>query len=336
MALNKEQILALVGRYEEQESDFKSLAAELHACLAEAVSSRAVRHMITHRSKGAASLERKLWKNREEYENEEFASALSPRLKDLAAARVLLYLPDDIDRVVEAIEGHFDEKGHTSVKKDLRDPNRNYSAVHLHVTCNGSALSIAKLTPETIVEIQVCTISDHLWNELEHDIIYKQPSGEPDTAQRELLLALKGELDLAARTANRLMRHTNDLIAANTARIVNADDLMDALRLRAGRRLRGDFESLFALLNGLMDPVSPAALHGCFLDGRQEEEARTLQREFDPDGNHEDVGCLLLQLFPNFPNGAIVQFVASLDVQRPLMSFARRVAEALRQRSGQS
>lgn len=336
MPLTKEQILLLVGRYEEQESCFKSLAAELHAFLADAVGSRAVRHMITHRAKGSASLERKLWKSREQHEMDDFRSALSPPIKDLAAARVLLYLPDDIDPVVGAIAGHLREKGHTAVPKDLRRPESHYSAFHFHVTCNGDAFAREGLEPETIVEIQVCTISDHLCNELEHDIIYKQPSGEPDTAQKELLVALKGELDLAARTANRLMRHTQRLISTNTAKIESADDLQFSLRSRAGRSLRGDFESLFNILNGLMDPLSHAALHECFTTGRREEEARELMRSYDPDGSQEDAGCLLLQLFPNFANVAIIGFVDSSDVQRPLMRFARRVAEGLHARGRQS
>jgi len=330
--LSHEDVLLIVGRYDECCQSFEHLASSVHGVLAKVVGSRATRHMITHRAKSPTSLERKLWKDRDRYVAGDFDGSLSPPMKDLAAARVLLYLPADIDQIVDAVHDHFSSAGHTVVRKDKRRLDE-YSAVHLQVTCDGSAMTVEGIPPTTVLEIQVCTIADHLWNELEHDIIYKQPSGEPDAAQQELLFVLRGELNLAASTANRLMRHTNELIAANTARIVNVEELQFALRVRANRALRGDFSALFDLLVGLVDPFSRAALHGCFETGRLEGDAQALLDELDVDGAQGDVGLIVLQLLPNFALAAIEAFVDSHEDPPPLFKFARRVAVAVHTRA---
>lgn len=174
---------------------------------------------------------------------------------------------------------------------------------------------------------QICTITAHVWNELEHDIIYKQPSGEPDVAQHELLHALHGELDLATRTAGRLMAHTQDLIAQNTAPIRGAEDLQHCLRNRArGRGLKGDFGALYQLLAGILDPLTSASLHTCFLDGISEDSAKRLVEEYDPDGSHGDVGTLVLQLVVRGFNVELLDaFISSIPEPPSLLKFVRRV-----------
>jgi len=329
VALTKNDILLICGRYEEQRPSFAGLASAVHAVLANVVETQAVKHMVAHRAKKASSLQRKLWKDREVHSLGDFAKSLSPPMKDLAAARVLLYLREDVDPVVDAIGRHFNSCKHTLKKTDKRKAGR-YSAVHLHVTCDGSALEAPDIAPITVFEVQVCTLLDHVWNELEHDIIYKQPSGEPDAAQNELLIALNGELSLASQSASRLMHHTHGLISKNTAPILDADQLHYSLRLRCGgKTLSGDFKALFELLLGLMDPLHMAALHECFQTGHSEAQARQLLSEYDPDGSHGDVGHIVVQLLPNFSMETIESFVGSHGQPPALFKLVRRVAAGI-------
>jgi ppGpp synthetase/RelA/SpoT-type nucleotidyltranferase len=334
MSLTETDVLLLVGRYEEQRQTFERLATSAHTAMAGIVEPCKVRHMITHRAKGAASFRRKLWNNRENHVLADFDESLSPPIKDLAAVRVLLYLPDDIETVVSAIQSHFFDHGHAVKPSDKRSGDM-YSAYHFHMDCAGDGLVVGDAPTRSVFEIQVCTVTAHLWNELEHDIIYKQPLGRPDAAQSELLVALHGELMLASRTANRLMIHTNKLIGKNTAPIRDAESLQHYLQARAeGVRVRGDFAALFDLLSGLLEFLTSAALHNCFLTGTPEKRAKEIAEEFDPNGSLYDVGAILVQLLPNLTHSALVEFVGSRDDPPALFKFAKRVSEATQKKQG--
>lgn len=328
MPLTQEDVLLICGRYEEEKPTFERISSAVHAVLAGVVETLAIKHMVAHRAKGRSSLHRKLWLDRDRFVANDFAATLSPPMKDLAAARVLLYLPDDVDPVVTALESHFRACGHDCERKDKRSDEK-YSAVHLQVTCNGSAFDVSGLNPAIIFEVQVCTLSAHVWNELEHDIIYKQESGKPDAAQDELLVALHGALSLASRTANRLMRHTGRLINENKTLILDADGLQHVLRLRMGRPLTGDFKALFELLTALIDPLTNAGLHRCFEGGHTERRATELLAVHDPDGSHADVGCILLQFLPNLSPAGIEAFATAHANPPSLLKFVRRVAPAI-------
>lgn len=334
MALSMQEVLLICARYAEARADYERLSSAIHSVLAGVVENRGIKHMVTHRAKGEGSLRRKLWKDRDSYSIGDFEKSLSPPMKDLAAARVLLYLPDDIDPVVDALTSHFRAGGHSLESKDKRSADR-YHAYHLQVTCDGKSLSVEKLAPTTVFEVQVCTLSAHIWNELEHDIIYKQPSGKPDAAQEELLIALHGVLNLGSNTASRLMHHTACQASKNMAPIGDADELQYSLRNhRGGPPLRGDFKALFDLLSGLMEELSNVTLHNLLQDGHPKERAQVLLDEHDTDGNYQDAGCIFLQLLPNFQLKVLKEFVSSRPDPPPLFKFALRVALALDGRKG--
>lgn len=326
MPLTPTDINFICARYEERREDFEQLAIDINAAVASALRPRGVKHMVTQRAKGTGSLNRKLtlMNSREPLNPSDFEPWFSPPLKDLAAARVLVYLDDEVEAVTRAIIDHFEQAGHRINPKDLRTKDR-YSAYHAHIDCSGSALD-TPLPKHTTFELQVCTITSHLWNELEHDIKYKQDGGKPDEAQEELLIALRGSLDLAAGTADRLMRLTAKRIGQNQAEIRDAEGLRYALRDCTGseRLPEGDHESLFDLLSGLMSPLSRANLHSCLQSGLSLERARQLLDRHDEDGNYKDVGCIVLRLLPNFGRSVLDDFIASLDAPKPLLKFVRR------------
>lgn len=336
MALTQPDVLLICARYEEQRLAFERLASAAHETLAEVLAGLHVRHMVAHRAKGVSSLHRKLWKAREKYGREQFTEALSPPVKDLAAARVLLYLAEDLDPVVAAIKARFASAGH-NVTYDHVVPGSGYDAHHFHVDCHGDAFQRGELGPDTLFEVQVCTITQHVWNELEHDIIYKQPSGKPDAAQVELLAALHGELGLAAGTASRLMRHTGALIAKNTETIVDPDMLQFYLRSRVdGRFLHGDFTSLFEFLAAVMDPFNNAALHDRFVSGLSESAARELLQKHDTYGSFRDAGCIAIQLLPNFSYRHIEGLVTSRNDPPPLFKFILQLAAVVHKIEGKT
>ena len=105
------------------------------------------------------------------------------------------------------------------------------------------------------------TLGDHVWNELEHDIIYKTPLGRPTEAQDALLKTLRTQLDGIRETVNRLMDATERQRAENLAVIEFPEDLRQALRVCSGRTFVGDFARMLKLLGAVLREVTPAELH---------------------------------------------------------------------------
>ncbi|NOY26833.1 MAG: hypothetical protein GXP62_13255, partial [Oligoflexia bacterium] len=303
MTLSNDDIRLLRGRYEEQRPAYARLAADLHEALARIVGRSGVRHyLITHRAKSPDSLHDKLVKHRGDNSLSDFDEALSPPLNDLAAARVLVYLLEDQQVVVDAIQRAFSQADHAVREPKLRKGKKDYNAVHVYLSSQGGALTVpdelSKRPPE--VEVQVTTLAHHLWNELNHDIRYKQLGGEPDEAQRELLDSLAAEVHLVLETAGRLMARTNERIRKNEQPITGPAELRVHLEGREKERhpLSGDFQGLFDLLNALVDPLTPAWLDGCFKHGMRPHPSGQLSGELDPQAGQGEVRRLLVRLLP--------------------------------------
>jgi ppGpp synthetase/RelA/SpoT-type nucleotidyltranferase len=198
--LQRSDIRALRARYEQQRHHFAALAHTVERFVAEVLQAARLRHMVASRVKSPDSLEQKLWRRRERWEAADFQDRLSPPLRDLAGVRVLLYLDQDIGPAVDSLVQQAPRLGQLwSPPATFDEHNRpgGYRAVHLHLA-----------PPDGVpCEVQVCTLAAHLWNELEHDIVYKQ-DGEATDAQKELLFALRGSLDLSALVAGRLVERT--------------------------------------------------------------------------------------------------------------------------------
>ncbi len=332
MALSNDDIRLLRGRYEEQRPAYAQLAAELHEVLARIVGRAGVRHLITHRAKTPDSLHDKLMKHRGGYTLPDFDKALSPPLDDLAAARVLVYLLEDRQVVVDAVQRAFSDAGHAVREPKLRKGRRDYNAVHIYLSAKGSMLALPQqLSCPPLVELQVTTLAHHLWNELNHDIRYKQVGGEPDEAQHELLDSLAAEVHLVLETAGRLMARTNERIRKNEEPITGPAELRVHLEGREKDRcpLSGDFQGLFDLLNALVDPLTPAWLDTGFKHGMRPYPSGQLSKELDPEAGQGEVGQLLISLLPSIDAEAVIEVVRAIGAPTSFHQFARRAAEAV-------
>lgn len=113
------------------------------------------------------------------------------RVTDLAGVRVSTYLESDRPRVVGEIQKLFDGPNAGAVVVDVEDSNEEeqyYRATHCQVSLKTDDLeepndNLAGLT----CEIQVCSMLAHVWNELEHDLVYKPTTGDVSGRERESL-----------------------------------------------------------------------------------------------------------------------------------------------------
>ena len=101
-------------------------------------------------------------------------------LMDILGARVICYFSDHVDVIGKAIEEAFviDEENSSDKRKLIRSDSFGY--LSLHYICS---LPKDKGYPEELTnlkfEIQVRTILQHAWSDMEHDIGYKSEFGVP-------------------------------------------------------------------------------------------------------------------------------------------------------------
>jgi putative GTP pyrophosphokinase len=154
-----------------------------------------VPHSITNREKAPEELREKIAREGE------VPDALFG-IADLAGVRIIAYFPSDVDKIVFLIENEFNiDFKHSKDKRLCSDPAVfGYASVHFVVEFRPEMLKLPEyaLFCKMKCEIQVRTILQHAWAEIEHDIVYKSPGEIPFRARRRFA-CLAGLLEIADR-----------------------------------------------------------------------------------------------------------------------------------------
>jgi len=318
--LSRQDTETVAARFAETRPRYERVAGEVHRRAVNLLHGRALKSVVTSRAKSVESLKRSLWRDREKWSPDAFELSLTPPLVDLAGVRVLLYQDSDVEPARNALLAEF-----TALKSKDKRSEDAYSAYHLivHNWCPDDDADSSEIR-STPCEIQICTIVEHVWNELEHDIKYKQPGGRPDDGQDELLASLRSELGLCARTVQRLMSRTAARSRLNEEQLVGAQDLRRYLEGRFRRRVDGPFDELWAFISRRVDRVTPRAMDDLFAQGHLEPTASGLQREFDQDTAHREVGLVAVMLLPAF-SAEDVRDAIGENPGAPLWRFMLRV-----------
>lgn len=157
-------------------------------------------HSVTSRVKERSSLEAKISRHDRQY------SELSD-ITDISGVRFITYLPDVIDQISEVVEAEFEIDPVNSIdKRQLLAPDRfGYLSVHYVVSLSEQRLNFPeyKLYAGLKCEIQIRSILQHAWAEIEHDLGYKSPVAIPDEIKRRFF-KLAGLLEIADDEFSRL------------------------------------------------------------------------------------------------------------------------------------
>lgn len=232
-------------------------------------------------------------------------------VSDLAGVRITTYVEGDRERVVRALEDRFGQVAGASSGGSLRverkdRPGRHYRGTHCIVTL--SAEDGGEELEGLRCEIQVCSLLAHVWNELEHDLVYKPMSGALGDDARKLLdvlgqslMASDGLVDavIAAVDAHRsqdnarlddpvLFSHVlgRDFGATNFQ--VHATDALEACR-ELGLKSRGEIRRRLLWHDG--QPQAARAIAEALVAARARDPARGVLK-IDPDS--ADLLLLLL------------------------------------------
>lgn len=155
-------------------------------------------HSVAFRCKNRKSLERKLSKPGSGYSSLE-------QITDICGLRVITYFEDDVEKVSKILRSEFsiDEKNSVD-KAHALDPDRfGYLSVH-HVVSNAESradLAEYRKFKGLKAEIQIRSILQHAWAEIEHDLGYKSSSAIPREIRRQFS-RLAGLLELADQEFN--------------------------------------------------------------------------------------------------------------------------------------
>jgi ppGpp synthetase/RelA/SpoT-type nucleotidyltranferase len=209
-----------IRAYEEQYS-----VAQAAAKLACETVERALRdtgafvHVVSGRAKKPGSLRAKLRKKR--YKEPQ------KRLTDLIGVRVITYYRDAVDPVVARLRREFEinEKESVDKRQDLRLHDFGYSSVHLIARLKEGQVLTSDHAPlrKYWFEIQVRSILEHAWAEIEHEVVYKSGIAYPDVVKRRFA-SLAGTLELLDRQFLELRAERGQLIDMYCKRYTHKED----------------------------------------------------------------------------------------------------------------
>jgi hypothetical protein len=102
-----------------------------------------------------------------------------------------------------------------------------------------------------VCEIQLTSLASHAFNELEHDIGYKDQDVEPGPTVAGMLEVVRQATGTLRTAIRQLLAARKEELAARKTAITSAMDLGAVLDLAFGRRMSGDFEALLWLWRGV-------------------------------------------------------------------------------------
>ncbi|PWB49233.1 MAG: GTP pyrophosphokinase [Candidatus Methanoperedenaceae archaeon] len=208
---------AIINKYDKEK--YRLLASTIKEILSPILQKKAIRpHSITYRAKDLKSLKKKI----EEKKYKDLRE-----ITDLAGVRVITYYPSDVDPIVREIEENFviDKEKSIDKRKNSDLSIFGYASVHLIVDLSADRLNLPEYSSykDMTCEIQVRTILQHAWAEIEHDIVYKSTEEIPFDLRRNFS-SLAGLLEVADREFE-LIRNMKKEVSRKIENKINIESL---------------------------------------------------------------------------------------------------------------
>ncbi|MHB8397920.1 MAG: GTP pyrophosphokinase [Candidatus Limnocylindrales bacterium] len=172
----------ILGAFDLKRRELEDFASRVERLLRQLLTDRGDPfHAVNAEVKGRSSLERKVETHRPPYGS-------LREVTDALRARIITYFPDDVDRVGELIEEEFTiDRAHShDPRKDIDPRSFGYLTLHYVVTLSPARGAL----PEWVLlagwpfEIQIRTILQHAWAEIEHDRGYRKKNDVPADIRR--------------------------------------------------------------------------------------------------------------------------------------------------------
>lgn len=238
---NKSTVMA---EYDRNYKLFQNFASEIEHQLRNILETEGiVYNAITWRLKERESLSKKIDRKNDKY------AALGD-LTDIAGVRVITYYAEDVDKVAEIVEREFAVDKENSIdKRDALEPDRfGYCSVHYVVEMSQERLNLREYQAYMGLkcEIQIRSVLQHAWSEIEHDLGYKSEIAIPKRIRRNFS-RLAGLLEIADKEFQEIRSFLQSYQNEATERIVSEefqDSEIDAILLEVIIASNSDIEKL--------------------------------------------------------------------------------------------
>jgi putative GTP pyrophosphokinase len=179
---------------------FKQLAGKVHIIISELLDLNNLGiHAIFSRAKQLGSFNEKI-------KDPKYTDPQN-QITDLAGIRIICYVESDIPKIRKMIEDNFEiDDENSGDKSDLLGTDRvGYKSVHYVAKLNKARLQLPEYKGYSKIkfEIQIRTILQYAWAEIEHDRNYKFSGELPEEIQRRFKL-VAGSLELADKEFDRI------------------------------------------------------------------------------------------------------------------------------------
>lgn len=183
-------------------SFYDDLAGVVRRILEESLKSRGIKvHSVQGRAKDPSSLGRKAAQPSDVDPTKPKYLKPLEEITDLAGVRVITYFPSTLEKIDAILPEEFQIVERSDKGAELVEEERfGYQSIHYLVKLTSQRARLPEYSPfaNSVAELQVRTILQHAWAEIEHDIQYKSTSVIP-TEVRRRFMSLAGMLEIADR-----------------------------------------------------------------------------------------------------------------------------------------
>lgn len=150
-------------------------------------------------------------------------------IDDLAGCRIIFYLDNDVQRVIQYLQNEF-----VVVKQNLKYSDDSYNALHLIVKLNKDRLKLSEYErfKGLKCEIQLTTVLYHSWSELAHDVIYK-PEKSLSEFDKRAFDSIKGRFSDVMKNHIKQAQYSFDFIFKEIEKIKQGKQVFDVAFLKS-------------------------------------------------------------------------------------------------------
>jgi ppGpp synthetase/RelA/SpoT-type nucleotidyltranferase len=222
----------VIEEYDQQRALYSDYASTLHKLMGLLLAAENFRPPIQQRVKDRTSLARKV------LSNPQYSSLTD--ISDVAGIRIITYYADEVDWVASIIKKEFEAIKVTDKRAEHGLSEFGYRALHCAVrlkTPRSELLEYRRFAGLT-AEIQICSILEHTWAEIEHDLGYKSSVLVPAQIQRNLI-QLAGVVENADQQFQKLrdeLKEHGRTVPWKTARAEGITELIGDFTFEIGRK----------------------------------------------------------------------------------------------------
>ncbi|MGI8488948.1 hypothetical protein QWJ20_10455 [Pectobacterium sp. S5] len=222
----------IIADFLSNEQELKEMGVSINALLNTLVRKNNIdTHSISHRVKNHSSLENKIQKKKK-YKN-------LKDITDILGFRIITFYSSDIDDLEDLIKKEFiiDEENSIDKRKAIEPDRFGYMSLHYIVSLRRERSSLPEYSDfsDYKFEIQIRTILQHCWAEIEHKLGYKSNNSMPDEIRR-LFSILSGNLELVDREFLNIKRKIYEYDETVRSEVINSrvgDILLNEMSLVA-------------------------------------------------------------------------------------------------------